>query len=88
MTDVDRSIMNPIESVLSMVPGASGPIGRTVIGGGIGGTYAFVAKPSVSFTADGAARPWILINSSDPEGTIFPWWAWIVVPATVFGVLI
>lgn len=77
-----------IESLLMSVPGAHTPLGRAALFGGAGGAFAYVVRPSLSFKANGAPRSWIVTNGNDPEATLFPWWAWIVVPGALFSVFV
>ncbi len=84
-------IHNPlagIEQLLLKVPGAATPVGRVAIFGGAGAAYAYNMRPSISFHADGSPRPWILMDSNNAEATLFPYWAWFVVPGAIFGVFI
>ena len=81
-------VMAPIEELVAMVPGAATPLGRVAIFGGAGAAYAMAVKPLVSFTEDGKARPWVLFDPHNEQAAAFPYWAWGVVPAVLFGVLL
>ena len=83
--------MNPtatIENLLLMVPGGATPIGRAAIFGAAGGAFAYFVRPSASFKPDGTPKEWILTNQNDPDATLFPYWAYVIVPGVIFGVLI
>ena len=88
MSDIDRAIMTPIESVIGALPLGQYPAGRAIWGAGIGGAVVFGLKPELMFKADGSERPWIVFESQNPEATIFPWWAGIAVPAVLLGVFV
>lgn len=77
-----------LESLLVCVPGAATPLGRVAVFGGSGMAFAYFVRPEVSFHADGSPRKWIVTNGEDKQATLFPWWAWGVVPAVLFGILI
>lgn len=77
-----------IESLLMSVPGAQTPLGRAALFGGAGMAVAYFVRPSLSFKPSGAPRSWIVTNGNDPEATLFPWWAWIVVPGALFSVFV
>lgn len=77
-----------LEQALMAIPGASTPFGRASIFGGAGLAFAYTVRPSLAFHADGSPRKWIVTNGSDPEATIFPWWAFGLVPAVLFSVLV
>lgn len=81
------NVLAPVEHLLSNIPLCSTPLGRTVVFGALGGAAAFVLKPSMSFNPDGSVKPFILFSET-PDGAIFPWWAWIIVPGVLFGVFI
>ena len=82
------NVTAPIENLLLRIPGAATPVGRASIFSVAGGAFAYYVRPEMSFRKDGSAKPWILTNSSDPEATLFPYWAYAIVPGFVFGVLI
>ena len=82
------NVLSPVESIVSAIPGAATPLGRAAIFGGAGIAYAMSVKPAMSFMPDGSVRPWVIFDASNPEAAVFPYWAWGVVPAVLFGVLI
>ncbi len=88
MADEGLNVCAPIESILGSIPLCSTPLGRVAVFGGLGGATAYVIKPSMSFNDDGSAKPWILFDPSNPQAAIFPSWAFFLVPALIFGVLI
>lgn len=83
-----NNVMAPVESAFSYIPGGNYPIGRVAIGAAAGGSVAYFVRPAMSFNADGSARPFILFDPQNPQATIFPWWAYIALPAVIFGVLL
>lgn len=82
------NVTAPVEDLVMMIPGTSTPIGRAIIFGGAGAAIAFGVKPAFSFNADGTPKPWIVTNSDDPSATLFPYWAYILVPGLIFSVLL
>jgi len=88
MTDLDRAVITPIETLLSQLPFGGSPMGRMFLAGGAGGAFAYYVRPSVSFNKDGSPRPWILTDSSNPDAAVFPWWAFIALPAVTFGMFV
>lgn len=86
MAEIDGMVTEPLEQMLSAIPGMSYPFTRALIGTGGGLAYAFTMKPSVSFDAQGNARPWAFTDSEN--GTYWPWWMWGVAPGFVLGVLL
>ena len=87
--DADATnITAPVENLVMMIPGTRTPVGRAAIFGGLGAITAFGIKPSFSFKPDGTPRPWIVTNSGDKEATLFPYWAYILVPGFIFSVLL
>jgi hypothetical protein len=88
MSDIDKAIMTPIEAVVGKLPLGNYPAGRALWGAGIGGAIVFGVKPSFMFNEDGTEKPWIVFDSSNPDATIFPWWAGIVTPALLLGVFV
>jgi hypothetical protein len=82
------SIITPVEQVVGALPLGQSPIGRVVLGLGLGISIAYFVRPSMSFYPDGRPRPWILTDSKNVEGTIFPYWAYPLVPAILLGVLL
>lgn len=77
-----------LERGFAALPFGTSPIGRIVLCGGAGAAYAVAMRPSLSFDDKGAPRPWIFLDSKNPEATVWPWWAYAVVPAVLFGVLL
>lgn len=88
MEPVVDSQITALESLLLNVPGCSTPLGRALVLGGAGAGVAYGLRPSISFFPDGRVRPFIVTHPQDPEATMFPWWAYAVVPAVLFGVFI
>lgn len=88
MSAVDKVVIAPVEKILGAIPLGEYPMGRAAWGGILGGTFAFVVRPSVSFHEDGTPREWIMLDSKNPEASIMPWWAWIVLPASFLGVFV
>jgi len=86
MSDFD--VMTPLEELVNMVPGTSTPLGRVAVFGLAGTTFAYAVRPEMSFNKDGSARPWIVFDSKNPEATLFPYWAYGLVPAVLFGIFI
>lgn len=82
------NITAPIENLVMMIPGTSTPVGRAAIFGGLGAGIAFGTKPDFSFKQDGTPRPWIITNPGDKEATMFPYWAYVLVPGFIFSVLL
>lgn len=87
MEPVDN-VLAPVESIFASLPLGSTPLGRAVLLGGAGGAVAYAARPSFAFFADGTPRNWILTNRNDPEATLFPYWAFVVLPAVIGGIFI
>ena len=86
-TAVD-TVLAPIEALVMAVPGTATPLGRAAIFGSAGMALAWSMKPSMSFDHTGRVRPWIVMDANNPEAAVFPYWAWGVVPAVLFGILI
>lgn len=82
------NVVAPIEQIFSVIPFGSTPLGRTVLGLGAGTAIAYYVRPSMSFFPDGRPRPWIITDSKNPESTVMPYWAYPLVPAILFGVLL
>lgn len=82
------SVITPVEQIVGALPFGGSPVGRIALGLAIGTAVAYYFKPGMSFTKDGRARPWIILDSQNPEATIFPYWAYPVVPAVLLGVLL
>lgn len=78
----------PVESIMAKVPLGSSPLGRVVLGSLLGGSVAYAVRPSFAFFPNGTPRPWIVTNRADPDATIFPYWAFVAIPALVLGVFI
>lgn len=73
--------------------GIPGGLGRTIAGrmivfGAAGGAFAHLVRPSMSFDAQGNPRPWILLDANNPDATMFPAAAYVVVPAVLFGMFV
>lgn len=83
-----NNLMSPLERLFMQIPLGNTALGRSLIGMGAGAAIVYGVKPNVSFFPNGAPRPWIFTDSKNPEATIFPWWAFIVVPGALFGVLL
>jgi len=82
------NIVAPIERLFLALPMGSSPLGRTLLAGGTGLGLAYALRPSFSFDAKGKPRPWIVFDQRNPEATIFPLWAFFVVPGLIFGVFL
>lgn len=80
--------LTPIEDLMMNIPGAQTPMGRMLVFGGAGTAFAYAVRPSMSFFEDGSPRPWIITDSKNPQATLFPYWAYTVLPALVFGVFV
>jgi len=78
----------PIENLLSQVPLCNSPIGRTAVFGALGGAFAYAVRPEMSFLPSGEPRKWIVTHGNDPQATLFPYWAYVALPALIFGVFI
>lgn len=83
MSDAENAILKPLEDIVGAIPGGKYPMGRAIIFGGVGGLYMYYAKPRVSFTEQGVARPWVLMHPNADDSTWFPYWMWIVVPGAL-----
>lgn len=79
------AVLSPIESFFASLPGGNYPIGRAAWAGTTGGVIMYGVKPAFAFESNGEARPWILLDSSNPNATIFPAWMAIVLPGVIFG---
>ena len=88
MSSVDEVVIAPVEKILGTLPFGTYPLGRAALTAGAGATFAFMVRPSVSFHDDGTPREWILLDQSNPQATIFPWWAWSVLPGVFFGIFV
>ena len=78
----------PVEHLFASLPLGSTPLGRVVLAGGAGLALAYAVRPSCSFDANGNARPFVLFDQSNPAATMFPHWAYFVVPAVTFGLFL
>lgn len=92
---IDNLIIKPIEGTMAMLPYGNSPIGRMVWAGGAGTAFAYFVKPDISFydTPAGERLPklWSLTapaGTGSGQLTIFPVWAWTVVPALLLGVFV
>jgi hypothetical protein len=97
---IDNWIIKPIEGTMGMLPYGNTPVGRMVWAGGAGTAFAYVVRPKISFyeaTAPGPGgglwlpKKWSLtapVGTPSNELTIFPAWAWTVLPALMFGVFV
>ncbi len=88
MSDIDQAIVAPIEELLSKIPLMEYPSARAAAAGGLGYLIASTVKPSVSYDKNGNQRPWMLTDPDAADATLFPWWAWIVVPGAIFGIFL
>lgn len=86
--EVVDNVLAPIESIVGSLPMCSTPFGRALVFGGAGTAFAFAVKPSVSFKEDGSVKPFILFAPDDLDASVFPYWAWGVVPAVIFGIFL
>lgn len=84
----DANIITPVEQVVGALPFGGSPIGRIALGLAAGTALAYYVRPSMSFGKDGKPRPWIILDSQNPEATVFPYWAYPIVPAVLLGVLL
>ena len=87
MSDVDKAIITPIETVVGALPLGRYPAGRAMWGAAGGAGLVFGLKPGFMFKDD-QPRPWIIFKPDDPDATIFPWWAGVAVPAVLLGVFV
>ena len=71
-----------------MIPGCNTPLGRVAVFGGAGTAYAYYVRPEMSFMPDGSPRPWIILEPNNQNATMFPYWAYTLVPALLFGVFL
>lgn len=88
---MEDKLENPlagIEQLLMKLPMGSTPTGRVLLFGGAGGAFAYFVRPSISFNPDGSPKPWIMFDANNSNATLFPYWAWIVVPGVLFGVFV
>ena len=67
--------------------GLNKPFGRAAALASVGLATQLLLKPSISYTADGSARPFVL-TSSESNTTYVPWWAWPFLGATIGGLFI
>lgn len=87
MEGVDES-MTAIERLMGALPMGTSPAGRGLLFAAAGGATAYYVRPEMSFTKDGRPREWILVDPGNPEATLFPWWAYVVVPGVLAGIFI
>lgn len=87
-TEMEAGVVAPVEQAFLALPFGGSPVGRVVLAGGAGAALAYFLRPSVSFDAHGNARPWILFDSRNPDATVFPYWAYFVVPGAVCGLFL
>lgn len=85
-------ILEPLENAfdaMGAMQGEMAPLKRAAIGGAVGYAVLEIFKPGVAYDDAGNRRPFALGADKDTkEGTYFPWWAFVAVPAFVSGVLI
>jgi len=81
-------VIAPVEQVFASLPFGSSPSGRVLLAGGAGAAFAYFVRPAVSFDKNGNPRPWILLDSKNPDATVFPYYAWFVAPAVIFGLFL
>ena len=87
MQEIDNPLAG-IEQVLVNIPLCQTPAGRAAVFGSLGGGIAYFLRPSVSFNADGSPKPWIMFEANNANATLFPYWAWVVVPGVIFSVFV
>ena len=87
MTDTSTTAL---EDIMMGIPGGLGRTigGRMMLFGAAGGAFAHFVRPEMSFDANGNPRPWILLDGNNPEATLFPAAAYVVVPALLFGMFV
>jgi hypothetical protein len=85
---MSEPVIAPVEQAFCALPFGHTAAGRVVLAGGAGVALAYAVRPSVSFDTHGNPRPFILFDSKNPEATIFPYWAWFVVPGVVCGLFL
>jgi hypothetical protein len=82
-------IVDPLESgfdAIGLGEGEFAPLGRAVVGGAIGYGIVIAFKPAVAYDEAGKERPFSIDGSNN--GTLFPWWMFVAVPAIISSVLI
>lgn len=84
----DDQVTSAAESIVGALPLGSSPLGRIALGVAAGTAVAYFVRPNVSFYSNGRPREWIFTDSANPEATIFPYWAYPLIPAIVLGVLL
>ena len=84
----EANVLDPIEELVAMVPGASTPLGRVAVFGAAGTAVAYFLRPEMSFNPDGSAKPWIILDPNNANATLFPYWAYTLVPAVLFGIFL
>ena len=88
MSALDEYVITPIEQGMAILPFGTQPAGRAAWGFAAGAAFAYFVRPSLSFDAAGNPLPWIVTDSSNPNATIFPYWAYAVLPGLFFGVFV
>lgn len=73
---VQSAVYNPLMSTYAAL-GLTTPITRFVATAVVAGAGMLVLKPGFAFSG-GNARPWVLVDPNNKEGTLFPWY---LVPA-------
>jgi len=81
-------VIAPVEQAFLALPYGGTPAGRVLLAGSAGAALAYFLRPSVSFDQHGNPRPWIVFDQRNPEATIFPYWAYFVVPGAVCGLFL
>jgi hypothetical protein len=84
----EEAPLTAIESLVNSVPFCNTAAGRILVFAGAGASFAYFVRPSTSFNPDGSAKNWIIFNPTDKDAAIFPWWAYVVVPGVLFGLMI
>lgn len=88
MAELIDNATTAMEDIMLKIPFCSTPIGRTLVFGGAGAAFAYTVRPAMSFYPDGRPREWILVDRSNPEATLFPYWAYLVIPGALAGIFI
>lgn len=66
--------------------GLGAPTNRFIFGGAVAATLLFITKPSLSFSQDGSAKPWVVFDQQ--HGTPLPWWIVSLLGGALFGIFI
>lgn len=82
------NVVTPVEQIVGMLPFGGSPYGRVMLGLAAGTAVAYYVRPAMSFDKAGKPRPWIITDSMNPEATVFPYWAYPLIPAILLGVLL